>query len=197
MRVISGSARGTKISTIESSFTRPTLDRVKESLFNIIQNRIRDSIVLDLFAGSGALGIEALSRGASKAVFCDLNNRAVDVINKNLNKTNLKNKSIVLNMDYIKCLKRIYNDSIKFDIVFLDPPYKLDLTVKAIDQIINLRLLNNSGLIIVETDEILRDETEILDLLKAKEKNNNNIHILDKRKYGRANLLFLGMDEEI
>ena len=73
MRIISGKARGTKINTIESNTTRPTLDRVKESLFNIIQNRIIDSNVLDLFAGSGALGLEALSRGAKSAVFCDKN----------------------------------------------------------------------------------------------------------------------------
>lgn len=197
MRVISGTARGTKIYTIESTSTRPTLDRVKESLFNIIQNRIKNSTVLDLFAGSGALGIEALSRGASKAVFCDLNNNAVKVINQNLQKTNLKDSSIVLNMDYKKCLKKMYNDLLKFDIVFLDPPYRFDLAVKAIDQILDLGILNYNGLIIVETDEILRDETEIYDLLKANEKRNINIRIMDKRKYGRANLLFLGMDEEI
>lgn len=197
MRIISGTARGTKINTIDGMSTRPTLDRVKESLFNIIQNRIKDSIVLDLFAGSGALGIEALSRGANKAVFCDLNNKSVHVIKQNLDKTKLTSKSIVLNMDYKKCLKRVYNDSFKFDIVFLDPPYKFDLAVKALDQIINLGLLNYNGLIILETDEILRDETEIKDLLKANEKNNYNIHIVDKRKYGRANLLFLGIDEEI
>lgn len=197
MRVISGTARGTKINTIESTLTRPTLDRVKESLFNILQNRIKNSIILDLFAGSGALGIEALSRGACKAVFCDLNNKAVNIIKQNLQKTNLTDNSIVLNMDYKKCLKKIHNNSIKFDIVFLDPPYKLDFAIKAVDQIISLGILNYNGLIIVETDEILRDEKEIKKVLKANEKNIYNIHIVDKRKYGRANLLFLGIDEEI
>ena len=89
MRVISGLARGTKLKTIDEMTTRPTLDRVKESLFNILQNQIKNSVVLDLFAGSGALGIEALSRGAAKAYFCDTNRDAINVIKENLNKTRL------------------------------------------------------------------------------------------------------------
>ena len=89
MRVITGIARGTKLKTIETMLTRPTMDRVKESLFNILQDKIKDSIVLDLFAGSGALGIEALSRGAKKAYFCDKNSEAIKVIKENLNKTKL------------------------------------------------------------------------------------------------------------
>ena len=87
MRVISGKAKGSKLSSIESLSTRPTLDRVKESLFNIIQDKINDSIVLDLFAGSGALGIEAISRGAKKAYFCDNNYDAIKMIKRNLEKT--------------------------------------------------------------------------------------------------------------
>ena len=90
MRIISGKARGTKINTIDNISTRPTLDRVRESLFNIIQNEIRDKMILDLFAGSGALGIEALSRGAKHCVFCDMNPQAVDIINQNLNKSIIK-----------------------------------------------------------------------------------------------------------
>lgn len=89
MRVISGIARGSKIETIDSLKTRPTLDRVKEALFNILQNDIKDSIVLDLFAGSGALGIESLSRGAKKVYFCDNNIDAIKVIKRNLEKTRL------------------------------------------------------------------------------------------------------------
>ena len=89
MRVISGRARGTKLKTIESMSTRPTLDRVKESLFNILQKDITEKNVLDLFAGSGALGIEALSRGANKAYFSDSNPEAVKVIKENLTKTRL------------------------------------------------------------------------------------------------------------
>ncbi len=184
MRVISGKSRGTKINTIESITTRPTLDRVKESLFNIIQNNIKDKIVLDLFAGSGALGIESLSRGAQKAYFCDSNKEAIRVIKQNLTKTKLAEKSKIYNEDFIKCLNTINE---KIDIVFLDPPYKLDLAVKAVKEILRNKLLNDNGIIIIETDEINRDLKELEEL--------ESISITDKRKYGRANLIFINEEK--
>lgn len=180
MRVISGLARGTKLKTIDEMTTRPTLDRVKESLFNILQNQIKNSVVLDLFAGSGALGIEALSRGAAKAYFCDTNRDAINVIKENLNKTRLISKAEVLNVDYKKALNNI-NES--FDLIFLDPPYKLDIAVDALKSIINNNLLKSEGIIVIETDEIDRDINELYNL--------SEIDIIDKRKYGRANLIFL------
>ena len=180
MRVISGLARGTKLKTIESDTTRPTLDRVKESLFNILQNKIKGTVVLDLFAGSGALGIEALSRGAVKAYFCDKNPEAVKVIKENLIKTRLLDKAIVFNKDYLEAIRKIKEE---LSIVFLDPPYKLDLAVKAINELLKNNLLTNDSLIIVETDEIERDLKEINQL--------ENIEIVDTRKYGRANLVLL------
>ena len=100
-------ARGTKLKSIENISTRPTLDRVKESLFNILQDKIKGAFVLDLFAGSGALGIEALSRGAKKAYFCDKNPEAIKVIKENLNKTNLINKAIIFNCDYANAIRKI------------------------------------------------------------------------------------------
>ena len=180
MRVISGLARGTKLKTIDEMTTRPTLDRVKESLFNILQKQIKNSVVLDLFAGSGALGIEALSRGAAKAYFCDTNRDAINVIKENLNKTRLISKAEVLNVDYKKALNNI-NES--FDLIFLDPPYKLDIAVDALKSIINNNLLKSEGIIVIETDEIDRDINELYNL--------SEIDIIDKRKYGRANLIFL------
>ena len=180
MRVISGLARGTKLKTIDEMTTRPTLDRVKESLFNILQNQIKNSVVLDLFAGSGALGIEALSRGAAKAYFCDTNRDAINVIKENLKKTRLTSKAEVLNVDYKKALNNI-NES--FDLIFLDPPYKLDIAVDALKSIINNNLLKSEGIIVIETDEIDRDINELYNL--------SEIDIIDKRKYGRANLIFL------
>ena len=180
MRVISGLARGTKLKTIDEMTTRPTLDRVKESLFNILQKQIKNSVVLDLFAGSGAVGIEALSRGAAKAYFCDTNRDAINVIKENLNKTRLISKAEVLNVDYKKALNNI-NES--FDLIFLDPPYKLDIAVDALKSIINNNLLKSEGIIVIETDEIDRDINELYNL--------SEIDIIDKRKYGRANLIFL------
>ena len=110
MRVISGSARGTVLHSIEDVSTRPTLDRVKESLFNIIQNDIEDTTVLDLFAGSGAIGIEFLSRRAKQVYFCDKSSKAVAMIEKNLEKTKLKEKAIVYEKDGLKlAIKEIEN----------------------------------------------------------------------------------------
>lgn len=180
MRVISGISRGTKLKTIESDTTRPTLDRVKESLFNILQDKIKNTVVLDLFAGSGALGIEALSRGATKAYFCDKNPIAVKVIKENLSKTRLEEKAIVFNKDYIEAIRKI-NEPLS--IVFLDPPYKLDLSAKAINELLKNNLITKDSIIIIETDEINRNVEEV--------RNIEEIEIVDTRKYGRANLLLL------
>lgn len=182
MRVISGKARGTKLKTIQSTSTRPTLDRVKESLFNILQDKIKDSIILDLFAGSGALGIEALSRGAKRAYFCDKNKEAIKVMAENLNKTNLNDKAIVFNCDYETAIKKIEE---KLSIVFLDPPYKMDFAIKAIIKLMENDLLTKESLIIIETDEINRDIEEIKQI--------ESIEIIDTRKYGRANLIFINL----
>lgn len=182
MRVISGKARGTKLSSIESLSTRPTLDRVKESLFNIIQNNLRDAVVLDLFAGSGQLGIEALSRGADKAYLCDINRDAVKMIKQNLEKTKLKDKAVVINEDYKRALRTL-NTNEKFDIIFIDPPYKEDIAVDSIIDIIHESRLKENGIMIIETDEIERDLREINKI--------ENIKIIDQRKYGRASLIFI------
>lgn len=182
MRVISGKARGTKLSSIESLSTRPTLDRVKESLFNIIQNNLKGAVVLDLFAGSGQLGIEALSRGADKAYLCDINRDAVKMIKQNLEKTKLKDKAVVINEDYKKAL-RILNTNEKFDIIFIDPPYKEDIAVDSIIDIIHESRLKENGIMIIETDEIERDLREINKI--------ENIKIIDQSKYGRASLIFI------
>ena len=182
MRVISGKARGTKLSSIESLSTRPTLDRVKESLFNIIQNNLKGAVVLDLFAGSGQLGIEALSRGADKAYLCDINRDAVKMIKQNLEKTKLKDKAVVINEDYKKALRTL-NTNEKFDILFIDPPYKEDIAVDSIIDIIHESRLKENGIMIIETDEIERDLREINKI--------ENIKIIDQRKYGRASLIFI------
>ena len=182
MRVISGKARGTKLSSIESLSTRPTLDRVKESLFNIIQNNLKGAVVLDLFAGSGQLGIEALSRGANKAYLCDINRDAVKMIKQNLEKTKLKDKAVVINEDYKKALRTL-NTNEKFDIIFIDPPYKEDIAVDSIIDIIHESRLKENGIMIIETDEIERDLKEINKI--------ENIKIIDQRKYGRASLIFI------
>ena len=179
MRVISGIARGTKLYTLGGETTRPTLDRVKESVFNIIQNEIKDSIFLDLFAGSGAISIEAASRGAKKIIACDKSKKAVNIIKKNIEKTHMEKKIVVYNLDFIECIENLKN--IKFDLVYLDPPYKTDYVINAIRQLIKNDLINDNSKIIIETDD-----KKILESIE-----NENLQIIDKRKYGRAIIVFL------
>jgi 16S rRNA (guanine(966)-N(2))-methyltransferase RsmD len=183
MRIISGSMRGTKLYTLDGvDVTRPTLDRVKESLFNILNFELKDSVVLDLFAGSGALGLESISRGAQKAYFCDLSFNAIKIINQNIEKTRCKNKTEVLQKDYKKALDKFKEEQIKFDIVFLDPPYKTDYTKDAVDKILEYDLLNENGKIIIETDIEKEVLSELQDFL---------VDIYDVRKYGRVSLIFI------
>jgi len=182
MRVISGKARGTKLNSIDSISTRPTLDRIKESLFNIIQNKIIDSIVLDLFAGSGAIGIECISRDCEKAYFCDKSVMACEMIYKNLEKTRFLDKSVVMQRDYKKCLGELKQKNISFDIIYIDPPYSDKIATKAVQQIMEYNLLKEDGIIIIETD----DEARELEELKQIE-----LQVYDLRKYGRVSLIFL------
>ena len=180
MRIISGKARGTKLYTLDSMNTRPTLDRVKESIFNIIQSEIEDAIVLDLFAGSGAIGLEMLSRGAQKAILCDKSKDAIEIIKKNIEKTHMNQKAEVYNLDFNSCLEKIKNQ--KFDLIYIDPPYNTDYIAQSLKKITELDIIKQEGKIILETD----DEQRIL-----KEIENIDVEIVDKRKYGRATILFL------
>ena len=182
MRVISGECRGKKLETLQGTNTRPTLDRVKEALFNIIQNKISDANILDLFAGSGSLGIEALSRGARYAVLCDHYFEAIKIIKKNIEATKYIEKSSIINKDYMLALKQISKLDEKFDIVFLDPPYKSDFGTKAINELIKLDLIAEDGIIILETDDEKR---------KKEIEDNTKIKIFDERKYGSVKLIFI------
>ena len=184
MRIISGTARGTKLFTLEGENTRPTLDRVKEPLFSIIQNDIRDAVVLDLFAGSGALGLETLSRGAKKAILCDKSYDAIDIIKKNINKTHLEEKTKVLCMDYKKCIENIEE---KMDIIFIDPPYKLDIAIKALEKILENNILSSKGIVVIETDDEKRELEELEKL--------QNIEVINLKAYGRVKLIFLKIRE--
>ena len=179
-RIISGKARGTKLYTLDGTATRPTLDRVKESLFNIIQNDIEDSTVLDLFSGSGAIGLEFLSRGAKRAVLCDSSKDAIKIIKQNVQKTHFEEKVEVYNMEFTKLVERLQNQ--KFDIIYIDPPYATDFIKISLEKIIEYELVNENTKIIVETD----DETRILNQIEKMD-----VEITDKRKYGRATIIFL------
>lgn len=180
MRVISGTARGTKLNSINNISTRPTLDRVKEPLFSIIQNYLLEANVLDVFAGSGALGIETLSRGANHCTFCDKSYESIKMLKQNLQKTKLEDKSTIFVQDYKKCLKELVGK--QYDIIFIDPPYKLDIGVNSIKLILEYKILSKDGIIILETDE---EERELREL------KNIELEVYDVRKYGRVSLIFL------
>lgn len=153
MKIISGKYKGRKIEGYDLTGTRPTMDRVKESLFATIQCHLENSIILDLFSGSGNLGIEALSEGARKAYLVDSNRKATNIIKKNIDVINIENAE-VLNLDYTKALYYFKIQNLKFDVIFLDPPYKTDYIENSINLITKYDLLADTGIIVCESDTI-------------------------------------------
>lgn len=152
VRVISGSARGLKLNTPGDDRVRPTTDRVKESMFNIVQDWVYDSQVLDLFAGSGALGIEALSRGASQAVFCDNSLDSIKIIKSNIEKARVVDRSQIVRGDFKRCLRDMEAKNQSFDMIFVDPPYYKGLFEEVLDTIRACKILKKDGIVIVEHD---------------------------------------------
>lgn len=150
MRVISGTARGTVLKAPEGLGTRPTTDRVKENLFNIIQHEIRDTSVLDLFSGSGALGVEALSRGAREAVLIDQDVKCIGIITENLKRTHLSNQARVLRLDVLGGLQQLSREGFKAGLVLMDPPYGMEWEVKVLESLQTLGVLASGAIVAVE-----------------------------------------------
>lgn len=150
MRVIAGTARSIQLKTLEGLDTRPTTDRIKETLFNILQMDIQGSRFLDLFSGSGAIGIEALSRGAVSCALVDNSRRACECIRENLEKTHLKDKAIVMETDVITAINRLNSKKSVYDIVFMDPPYSLEIEAAVLDTLNNSKIIDEYSLIIIE-----------------------------------------------
>lgn len=148
MRVITGTARGKRLAELSGMETRPTTDRVKEGVFNAIQFDIEGRRVLDLFAGTGQLGIECLSRGAAQCLFVDQRRDAVSVIRKNLEVTGLADRARVVQGDSLSCLK---SQRQSFHLIFLDPPYDTDLLENALKTICEIDILSENGIIICES----------------------------------------------
>lgn len=184
MRIIAGIARGRRIDAPDGLNTRPTLDRVKESMFGSIQFDIPGSLVLDLFAGSGNLGIEALSRGASHTLFVDNNRHCATLIESNLRQLGFFEQSTVLCMDSMKALDTFAAHKKRFDTVFLDPPYASGLVADAIDSILALDILNPGGIIVAEHSadvEILAPES--MDISTKKRFGDTAVTIIRKRGF--------------
>ena len=175
MRVISGKYKGRKIDGFKIEGTRPTMDRVKESMFASIQNKIEGSVVLDLFAGSGALGIEALSNGAKYVYFVDNSSEVERVLKNNLR--GMEDYKIMM-IDYNKALKSFRDSSIKFDIILLDPPYDRHFINKILDFIYDNNLLNEGGIIVTEY-ETEKVKTEKYRIYKTKKYGHKTVTIFD------------------
>ncbi len=148
MRVISGSARGRVLKTLEGEHTRPTTDKVKGSIFNIIQFEIEDREVLDLFAGSAQLSIEAISRGAKSALAVDNSRKAINIIKENIEICGFEDKISTICGDYSEVLTK----GRKYDVIFLDPPYDSGLLEKALQKIFEFDILSKNGIIVCESD---------------------------------------------
>ena len=150
MRVIAGTAKSLRLKTLDGLNTRPTTDKIKETLFNMISGDIPESTFLDLFSGSGAIGIEALSRGARGAVFVENNHKAIRVLHENLKHTKLSDKAHVICRDAITAL-RLLEGTKKFDFVFMDPPYDSGVEKKVLEYLAHSGIIHEETLIIIES----------------------------------------------
>lgn len=181
MKVISGFLKGRNIKGYDILGTRPTMDRVKESIFSTIQCEIKDSIVLDLFCGSGSLGIESISNYCKECYFVDNNIKIINIVKENINNFNILDKSIILNYDYKKSIKYFSEKNIKFDIIFADPPYDYHVIEKILKLVNEYDILNDDGIIVVEFEkELLNDSYGNLKLIKNKKYGWKQVYIYKK-----------------
>lgn len=183
MRIITGKARGVRLSTLEGDNTRPTSERAKEAIFSMLQFELNGAVVLDLFAGSGQMGLEALSRGAKKAAFCDLSKSAAEIVKTNAKKTRLEDQCDIFCGDYKVFLQRLAGKQ-TFDMVFLDPPYALSLIPQALSYLTKNDLLSANAKLVCETaspDDVFGGD----EALAA------DFEILKQTRYGIANVTIL------
>lgn len=170
MRVIAGRLRGKKLIPPEDYSVRPTLDRVREAVFSMIAFEIPEAEVLDLFGGTGAMAIEALSRGASHAVVVDKERRSIDLIRKNVSICGLEDKTTIFHEDYAFFLTKTHKMGNKFDIIFVDPPYHGEMLATVLKEIDESDILSEDGYVILETDKGVQSAEETERLIRTKEK---------------------------
>lgn len=185
MRVIAGSARRLLLKTVDGMDTRPTTDRIKETLFNMLQSEIPGCYFLDLFSGSGAIGIEALSRGARLAVFIEKNPKAVDCIRENLERTRLADAALVMGNEIIAGLKRLEGHNYRFDVVFMDPPYNQGWEKIVLEFLSGSPMVTEDTLIVIEASR----ETSF-DWLESQ-----GYHLIKIKEYKTNKHVFVGRGE--
>jgi RNA methyltransferase, RsmD family len=183
LRIIAGKSRGRRLETVSGIGTRPTSDRVKEALFNIIQMRLTDSIVLDLFAGTGNLGLEAISRGSRKAVFVEKDRNAIAVLNRNCKTLGYLEQIEIIPKDVLKALTDLSKRDILFDIIFIDPPYQKGYEEHVLASIDEGGILEQDGIITVEHDKNIMPPNRVGNLVR-----------FDERVYGRTGISFYRKD---
>ncbi len=185
MRIISGIAKGRKILSPEGMGTRPTLDRIKESIFNIIQHRVVGAKALDVFAGTGSLGLEAVSRGAVECYLIDKGEVTFKYLKQNVDNLNFNDKCKCFNIDSYTGLKEFGKKGLEFNLIFIDPPYLKEMIPLAVDIITEYNLLTKDGLIVAKIDS-----SEQL------YSGNDSIELFDNRKYGNTTVCFYRYREE-
>lgn len=185
MRVIAGKAKGRNLLSPVGMGTRPTLDRIKESIFNIIQNNVYGRTALDVFAGTGSLGLEAVSRGAKECYLVDKGKETYGFLKQNVQNLHFEQECKCLNMDSYEALRYFGNNNITFDLIFVDPPYRKDMIPPAIEIITDKKLLSKDGIIVSKIDSI----EEIYE-------GNNEIKLVDHRKYGNTTICIYRYVEE-
>jgi 16S rRNA (guanine(966)-N(2))-methyltransferase RsmD len=185
LRIISGTAKGRKLHTPSNSRIRPTSDRAKEALFNILASHcgtLAGFRILDIFAGTGNLGIEALSRGASQVVFIDNHNESVALIKKNLVLTGFNKNANIINLEALSALNSLEKSSLSFQIIFLDPPYQVGLTEKILKHLSSSSLIDSNSIIVAEFS--VKEKIPLV---------YNELREFDRRVYGDTALSFLSL----
>jgi 16S rRNA (guanine966-N2)-methyltransferase len=178
MRVIGGSLRGRRLSAFKGVRIRPTTDRVREAVFNIITALLPRSRALDLFAGTGAMGIEALSRGVDEAHFVDSNSTSVEIIKKNIEELGLSERAKIIKKDVDGFLDTITKSAERYDLLFIDPPYNAGITVQTLEKVAASEALEKGAIVVVEAGKHEPIEGEILD------RGFSGLTQIDFRKYG-------------
>ena len=168
MKVVSGKFRGLNLKAVPTNNTRPTSAKVKEAVFSMLSPYMVDGIALDLFAGTGSLGIEAVSRGYQQAYLVDKAYKAINTIKENVEKTREEDSFVVIKSSATEALKKFQDEKVKFDLVFLDPPYRMKITEQIISDMVDNGLLNDGAVIVDETDYDIDLELEQIELIKEK-----------------------------
>ena len=179
MRIIAGIKKGLKLNDFTGSDIKPITDRVKELIFSMLYGYIDDAICLDLFAGSGGLGLEALSRGAKSCDFIDSKKESINLLKLNIEKTGFKDANVIIkdSLDYLETIK----NETKYDLIFIDPPYSSNYVKSSLNLIHKYDRINKNGLIIIEQD--FKDAINSIDI--------DNFYIFKDKKYGRTRILIL------